>query len=407
MLSTAVQTASDMPPSTERRDSGTQLRYGSVESMLEELRARRDTHALWDNRLLQAFAAGTLDADDLRYVFAQYYLYARNFTRYLSALMTTCESDFFRARLSEALWSEGGGHEPELRHAHIFRRFLARALGVTGLASIAYDDATRLFVDRYLRYCLDAAPLASAAFLSLGTEGIVPRLYSIFVEGLRKAGIDEAEIALFRVHIDGEGEEAAILEQLMTSYAHEPGWREASLAAMETALTLRDRFFDGLFEGIRARRMRKTLDAIQARASLAPPDAAGLHHRGGRPPLTLYTNHAERLNVDFVVERIPVDAQVLDPRIVRIPAGKSNERHRHAHETFMYVLRGRGLVLIDDAVLRIAPGDGVLVPRWSLHQTQNMGDDELVFLAVTDFHLAEKAFVGDARAYRDRAHSLR
>ena len=38
--------------------------------------------------------------------------------------MTSLESDLFRSLLSENLWEEGGGCEPEKRHAEIFRRFL-------------------------------------------------------------------------------------------------------------------------------------------------------------------------------------------------------------------------------------------------------------------------------------------
>jgi mannose-6-phosphate isomerase-like protein (cupin superfamily)/pyrroloquinoline quinone (PQQ) biosynthesis protein C len=407
MTSRAFETSSEAPPSTERRDSGTQVRFATEDSMLEELYARRDAHTFWDNRLLKAFRAGALNAADLRYVFSQYYLYARNFTRFVAALMTTCENDFYRARLSENLWAEGGGYEPELRHAHIFRRFLARGLGVTSLEGIDYDDATRLFVSEYLQQCRFGTPLAVSAFLSLGTEGIVPRLHAIFAEGLRKAGVDESDIALFTVHEGDKDESAVVLEQMMLSYAATPGWLETCFASMELALTLRERFFDSLFEGLRIRRLRHTLESIQGRASITPSDIRALHHRGGGDAKLLYASLSPRFNVDFVVERIPVEAEVLDPRLVRIPAGRSNERHSHAHELFLYVLRGRGRVLVEDAALDVGPGDGVLVPRWSMHQTKNSGLEELVYLAVTDFHLTDKVYVGDARPERATAPSLR
>jgi gentisate 1,2-dioxygenase len=128
--------------------------------------------------------------------------------------------------------------------------------------------------------------------------------------------------------------------------------------------------------------------------------AASLRHRSGGDAKLLYANSSDRLNVDFIVERIPVAAEVLDPRLVRIPPGRFNEKHKHAHETFVYILRGHGRVLVDDAILDVGPGDGILVPRWSLHQTQNLGDEEMQFLAVTDFHLTDKAYVGDAHDYR-------
>jgi len=60
-------------------------------------------------------------------------------------------------------------------------------------------------------------------------------------------------------------------------------------------------------------------------------------------------------------------------------------------------------VVIDDRALAVRAGDTVLVPRWSMHQTQNLGTTEMRFLAVTDFRLSQRAFVGDATDYRMHA----
>jgi oxalate decarboxylase/phosphoglucose isomerase-like protein (cupin superfamily) len=37
----------------------------------------------------------------------------------------------------------------------------------------------------------------------------------------------------------------------------------------------------------------------------------------------------------------------------------------------------------------------VFVPRWAMHQTRNLGSDELVIMAITDFGLTDRAFLGD------------
>jgi mannose-6-phosphate isomerase-like protein (cupin superfamily) len=94
---------------------------------------------------------------------------------------------------------------------------------------------------------------------------------------------------------------------------------------------------------------------------------------------------------------------VLDPRMVRIPAGKFNEKHKHAHETLIHILDGTGQVLVDDRVFPVRCGDTVLVPRWALHQTQNLGSTELRFLAVTDFNFSRRAYLGDPTDYRMHA----
>jgi oxalate decarboxylase/phosphoglucose isomerase-like protein (cupin superfamily) len=56
--------------------------------------------------------------------------------------------------------------------------------------------------------------------------------------------------------------------------------------------------------------------------------------------------------------------------------------------------------VIDERVLPVAPGDSVLVPRWAMHQTQNLGATEMKFLAVTDFNLSSRAYLGNPTDYR-------
>ena len=80
--------------------------------------------------------------------------------------------------------------------------------------------------------------------------------------------------------------------------------------------------------------------------------------------------------------------------MVRIPPGKANERHKHAHETVFYFLAGSGRVLLDDRWIPVQPGDCVFVPRWAVHQSQNQGSEPMVILAITDFGFTS-AVLGD------------
>jgi quercetin dioxygenase-like cupin family protein len=86
--------------------------------------------------------------------------------------------------------------------------------------------------------------------------------------------------------------------------------------------------------------------------------------------------------------------QVLDPRVVQIPPGKNNEKHRHAHETVFYIIQGHGKVLIDKQLIDVSAGDTIFIPRWCVHQSQNTGDREMRILAVTDFGLTSSV-LGD------------
>ncbi|NVB81962.1 MAG: cupin domain-containing protein [Kofleriaceae bacterium] len=383
-------------------ESGVSSRKPAPEVMLAELHVLRDEHPLWDSRLFRAFEIGSLDKRDMRYIFSQYQLYSRSFTRFISALMANCDNDLFRSRLSENLWEEGGGCEPSRRHAEIFRTFLRTSLEIESPEETKFDAHTQYFVREYLTYCLANDALSGAAFLSLGTESIVPRMYTSFVTGLRKAAFRDEELEFFHLHIACDDEHAETLEQIMLSYAGEPRWFDACKRAMKRALDLRLEFFERLVDELQRRRLDSTVARINDGVSLCPLAAkpTDIRHRAADAGPALYQNQDAAKNIDFAVTRIPLAAEVLDPRKVVIPAGKSNERHRHAHETFLYFLEGTGKVEVDAQTVEVSAGDSVLVPRWALHQTTNTGDVPLQFVAVTDYQLTKRAYVGDAKAYR-------
>jgi quercetin dioxygenase-like cupin family protein/pyrroloquinoline quinone (PQQ) biosynthesis protein C len=363
---------------------------------LNQLHELQTQHEFWNNRLFRACRQGYLSFEDFQFIFSQYYLYSRNFTRYIAALMANSDSDYYRSRLSENLWEEGGGANPDKRHAELFRKFLRDALSIN-IETIEYLDFTYYFSREYLDFCLKSHPMSGCAFLSLGTEGIVAKMYSVFVEGMRKAGIEDSELDFFHIHMECDDEHAITLEQMMLSYSDEPDWYNSCVRAMDRALTLRRRFFENLYEGLQQRRLKSLIDRIQARESLAPrtPDPTKLLWRQENRVIPLYSNTNERLNIQFQVERLPLKTEALDPRVVKIPVGKSNENHRHAHEAIFYIMAGEGRVVVDDSVIEVKAGDVVSVPRWAMHQSQNTGNTEMVMLAVTDFGLTGKAYVGD------------
>ncbi len=377
----------------------------TVHPQLAELHRRQAEHPFWSSKLLAGFAQGAFSKADLSYIFSQYHLYSKSFTRFIAAVMANCDDDLFRSQLSENLWDEGGGCEPDRRHAQIYRNFLTGALGVADPAAIAYESYTHNFVREFLVACLRAEPMAGAAFLSLGTEGIVPRMYQLMLSGLRGAGLPDDQLEFFHIHISCDDEHALTLENMLLSYAGQPGWFDACAAALDHALTLRAEFFANIFEALQVRRLAPILARMQGHQSLARgvPDESLVHRAtAAATGDTMYANKVEKLNVDFTVERLPVAAEVLDPRMVRIPAGKFNEKHKHTHETLIHIIEGTGQVLVDDRVLAVRPGDSVMVPRWALHQTQNLGATEMRFLAVTDYNLSQRAYLGDATDYRLR-----
>ena len=405
-------------PDTRRfRESVPPPSSRSTAAQLTRLHVAESEHPFWDNRLFRACAAGAFTKDDFRFFFSQYYLYSQSFTRYLAALMASCENDLYRARLAENIWEEGGGSSPERRHAEIFRSFLVKGLGVD-VDDIDFMDATRFFVREYLEFCRSAHPLAASAFLSLGTEGIVPRMYAVLVDGLLKAGIRDEHTAFFRIHMECDDDHAETLERMMVSYARTADWFDTCLRAMDYALTLRQRFFEQLYDAIQMRRLSGIVGRIQRGLSLAPdvPTEPEVRYRVGAPALPLYANTDGKLGIGFSVERIPFKTDVFDARVLRVDPGKTSERHKHPHESLLYVVSGKGRVHVNHAVFEVEPGDLVFVARWALHQSESTGEGPLTVLALTDFGLTEKAYVGNpmkttrlkgAQAPREDAHRER
>ena len=175
-----------------------------------------------------------------------------------------------------------------------------------------------------------------------------------------------------------------------TEWFQEP---EADATWSEGLRVIVSRFFGEL----QLERIGDMLVCISAQKSLTNvSQPEGLVSRLDDPDLRgLYHNKVDALNIDFSVSVLPFDLEVLDPRIVTVKPGKANEMHKHAHETVFIFLKGKGKVIVDQYQNEVSPGDFAFIPRWCNHQSVNTGTEDLVFLAVADFGLTGKSFIGN------------
>ncbi len=232
----SIESRSFKQPSTRRTAAEARI----------ELNQFMQSHPFWNNSLFQACRSGSLSRSDFQLIFGQYSLYSQNFTRYLAGLMANMELDALRVKLIDNLWEEGGGMNPDERHTEIFRKFLQEGLNIN-VSQVQYLDSTVLFVKEYLDFCLRSPASLSSAFLSLGTEAIVSRMYGILVEGLLKAGISETHLHFFRLHMEVDDAHAETLEEIMMAYSDQPYWFIQCQQSIEFALSLRMRFFEQLY----------------------------------------------------------------------------------------------------------------------------------------------------------------
>ncbi len=381
-------------------------------SALEELHVRLSSHAFWDNRLLRACRRGLLTREDFAFVFSQYALLTRSASRFIHALLAQCESETWCARLTQALWEEVGAPPLEKRPAALFRRFLRDGLGVDTEA-IRFHDTARYFVRECMDYCLRSPPSAASAFLALGLEAPIPRLYSLFVDGLLKAGVSERYLPFFYRQMEPGRARASALEELMLSHAQEPGWSDTCARALERALELQGHFLEGLFEAVQQRRLSPLMERIQARLPLAPeqPDPRTVHLGDLSGVIPFYREAHEQRGIDYTVDRVAFPTEVLETHVVRVAPGHTNEAREHAHEVLLVVLSGTGRVEVRGTTVEVKPGDAVFVPRWATYQARSTGTEPLALLTVTDQGLTRRAHEEEvlraARFKRDTGLDLR
>jgi mannose-6-phosphate isomerase-like protein (cupin superfamily) len=160
---------------------------------------------------------------------------------------------------------------------------------------------------------------------------------------------------------------------------------------LEPGLALLERWFDDLYQGLRQQRAASLFGKIQAKRSLQTAAGMAISLESG---IGMRAERDDKRQQEFSVARLPIEAETLDPRIVRIAPGKFNNLHRHAHETLFCLIQGEGEILIGENWVPFKAGEMVFAPRWAMHQTHNLGMEELVMYAITDYYLSHQVFIG-------------
>ncbi|MFK3865967.1 iron-containing redox enzyme family protein [Pseudoalteromonas rhizosphaerae] len=365
-----------------------------------------DKHVIWQNPLLQACSKNTLSIDDYGFVISQHFYYSRGFTRLLSALMMQCDNDYYRVELSHNLWEEAGEENQENCHSNLLRRMITNTFGLDNPDQTNFRDYTQQYFKDCLDYLKNSDLVRAAAFLGWGTEGVVPRIYSHLFNGLTSQGVPSDELLYLSLHMECDDEHSEVIEAIALDACN--GDTESHWLAIEEAishsLTLRDRYFTKLYEELQSKKINTLVQQITNECpSTDLMQPGGLHTRvdksGGTP---LYRSNEEDQEISFEVTRFKVASEVIDPRLLEIPVGKRNEKHKHAHESIFYVLSGEGVVYVEDKEIAVKSGDLAYVPRWYDHYSKNTGGNVLRILALTDYGLTRCFSKNTERSYRQQ-----
>jgi mannose-6-phosphate isomerase-like protein (cupin superfamily) len=92
------------------------------------------------------------------------------------------------------------------------------------------------------------------------------------------------------------------------------------------------------------------------------------------------TGSLEMLTSYMLISPQNSSARNLSVQISFIPVGSEQPIHAHAPEQCYYVIRGKGLMIIEDETRQVSSGDAVYIPSNKKHGIKNIGDEVLEYL---------------------------
>ncbi|MFQ5956818.1 MAG: TenA family transcriptional regulator [Candidatus Brocadiales bacterium] len=214
------------------------------EALEEEIRV----HPALNHPFLEKFRRGKLSLDRIRIFARQYYLYARWFGRYISAIVANMPDECSRAFLIKNLYQEHGESNPTRTHPAIFREFMdALSLDSQEIEETEPLPEMRLFIHEYLLICREGHFLEALGAMGPGTESIVPYIYRPIYEGLKKEpSLREDDIEFFALHMTLDIEHSANIKEALLQYAEKEQNQELIKRGAMAALSARTVLWNGL-----------------------------------------------------------------------------------------------------------------------------------------------------------------
>jgi mannose-6-phosphate isomerase-like protein (cupin superfamily) len=69
-------------------------------------------------------------------------------------------------------------------------------------------------------------------------------------------------------------------------------------------------------------------------------------------------------------------------QISEVPVGSEQPMHSHAPEQCYYIIKGKGLMIIEDETKEVFSGDAIYIPSNKQHGIKTLGDEALEYLTV-------------------------
>jgi pyrroloquinoline-quinone synthase len=204
----------------------------------------------WIERLmsvdfLKRCEAGDISWDKMKLFLIQHQLYAKHFTRYLSALISNIEDNEERFKLSQNLFDEMGlGDAGNIPHSVIYSNMM-KNLGIDTCDDILPE--TQALIDTMMNCCRSTNVMVGLGAICLGAEGIVPVMYSAILKGLLANNIQINDLSFFSLHISCDDEHAGTMYKIIDRMVNVDGYSIEDLnRGAETIISARINFFNAL-----------------------------------------------------------------------------------------------------------------------------------------------------------------
>ena len=95
---------------------------------------------------------------------------------------------------------------------------------------------------------------------------------------------------------------------------------------------------------------------------------------------TYNTGNLKILTSYMLIGRGNTPTKNMSIQISDIPVGSQQPPHKHEPEQCYYIIKGKGLIKIEDEEKIVGPGDAIYIPSNKKHGIKNIGDEVLEYL---------------------------
>ena len=82
----------------------------------------------------------------------------------------------------------------------------------------------------------------------------------------------------------------------------------------------------------------------------------------------------------MLIGRVNASVKNISVQISDIPVNSEQPLHKHEPEQCYYIIKGKGLIKIEDEEKTVEPGDAIYIPSNKTHGIKNIGNEVLEYL---------------------------